>query len=274
MGALTLTASANPAILSENYINRSAYDAGAITATDGEDFIQRLYDGVLESKYATLISNDSTPEVLEGCLYYQGAQVTRQVDFIAALGHNLKSWKIELSSDNGATWPVVYSCTNDTTANKLISISSPVDANRWRLTMNTVQSGTQKEVGELIIALASGQLSVSYAEPPDVSYEQTDKTAKLADGSKRYALIDRADTGHEFYRASCLFHGLSTADRELLADMRKSTTPVLWMPWPGDSQAEIYLGRMVPNSYHERYTDVYRSLGWTISFEFEELGGS
>lgn len=279
MSALNLAANAPPVILSENYLNRYSYDAGDLVASDGNDFVQRLYDGVPESKFATLESDNTQTETIEGGLYLEGAQVVRSIDFWAVLNHNLGHWKLEFSADNGATWPVSYEYTGDTTSDRIVSAAAPFDANRWRLTMYTVQDNgespayEQKEVGEVIFALASHQFSVGFGSSPDVAPMSNAKVATMADGSKRSAFIDRADEGHEFYRASCMFHGASAADRNAMIEARRSSS-FLFMPWPGDSQREIYLGWVVLNSYRERYVDFEKSLGWMLSFDFEETGGS
>jgi len=277
MAAVNLATLAPPIILSENYLNGFSYEAGDLIATDGQDFIYRLYDGVPESLYATLESDDTKVETINGGLYIEGSKVVRSADFLALRGMNLKSYTFELLLDSSVVYSYVK--TNETLADRLISIASPVDCNEWRLTMNTVRgdggspSVEQKQIGCIDIALVSGQLSRGYAAPPTANPLQNVISARLASGNVRSSFRDRADEGHEHYRASVEFAYMSDADRAILTAARKAAS-LLFVPWPGDHQSEIYLGRMEPGSYRERRTDTRKELGWSISFDFEETGGS
>lgn len=276
MSALDLLAGAAPVFLSENFINRFADDAGDIVASDGQDFVHRLYDMVPSSVFATLESSDLDEETIEGRFHDEGGQVTRQVDFFAVLNHNLKHYKVEFSNDDGETWPYSYEYNDDSDSNRRTSLSSRIDANKWRLRMYTVQDSgdsppdQNKRVGGLVFALATHQgAQMSSYEP------QTDDnvmTGEMADGSKRSATLDRADDGHEFYRAKVAMIVETREERDILREIKRSAQ-FLWLPEPGDEPGEVYLCRMAPGSYRDPYLAGRRELGFSVQFEVEELGG-
>ena len=68
MAAVNLLPLAPPIIISENYLNGFSNDAGDLIASDGQEFVPRLYDGVPESIFSTLESDDTKVATINGGL--------------------------------------------------------------------------------------------------------------------------------------------------------------------------------------------------------------
>lgn len=279
MGALDLTAGAYPVFMSENYLNRYAYAAGDLQASDGQDFVERLYDGVPEALFATTESGDGDSETITFGLYVEGAQVTRSIDFFAILNHNLLSFTVEFSDDNGATWldakKQTYSACAD--ADTLYSFSAPFDCNKVKITMTHTQGGSpvneQKQIGQIVVGLALYQMTRGMSSY-EAEHDPQVKIAELADGSERYACLYRSASGFRFYEAKVGFLGCAQAERDEVRDIRDRASPFLFIPEPGDEPRDIFLCRMRVETYRDPYITLRRAAGHAITFTVREVGGS
>lgn len=279
MGILNLAAGAPPVFLSENYLNRFAYDAGDLVASDGGSLVQRLYDMVRESIFATLESEAGEEESIVGGLYLDGVQTDRDIDFIALVNHNLKDYYVELSDDDGASYATSQHFTGDTDTNRRISLAATVNRNKVRIRATTVQDdgesppNAQKQIGNLILAKALLQTSVGFADyDPDTDLGNV-ISARMANGTRRWCYMERADVGHKFYSAKVLFLGLPQSEHDVIKDLADEVTKFLWMPEPGERPEQIYQCRIAPGTFKGKYLGAPISNGYRVEFEVEEVGG-
>lgn len=279
MAALNLAAGAPPVFLSENYLNRFAYDAGDLVATDGGSLVQRLYDMVPESIFSTLESVDEEEESIVGGLWIDGVQADRDIDFVALMNHNLKDYHIGLSADNGASYATDQAYTNDAAINRIISMASVVGRNKFRIRATSVQDdgesppNAQKQIGNIIVAKALLQTSIGFADyDPDTDLGNV-ISARMANGSKRWCFMERADVGHKFYTAKVVFLGMPKGEHDIIKSLADEVTPFLWMPEPGERPEQIFLSRIVPESFKGKYLGAPYSMGYRVEFGVEEVGG-
>ena len=261
-----------PAFLEENFLNRDA----VVAVSKGDAFKHRAYDMTRSSKWVAIGSVPSVQEEYDARLFKGATQFLRTVDAIMLLGHNLKRFLVEYSSNDGGAWttfPGMDWTGSDFSGSDLIaSIAGTVDVNRVRVRATEIQSGTDKEIGDIVVSKVQLQLTRGFFEYRK-RYEDTVKSLTMADGSKDYTNIFRSDDSFQFYRASVIFSALSQSQRDLLFAIKSAIGPFLWMPEPGNIPGDVFLSRIVPSSYEESYFIADRSQGHIVRFDVEEIGG-
>jgi len=278
-----LTANAPPIFMSRNYLNRGALENADISvlqdggATGSSAFLHRLYDMTRSSYWASLGSNDSKQEVITAGLYTGAAKVNLAFDFVAVLGHNLASWKLQYKPTAGSftDLPALdFTGTPDTQTDTFASLAAAVNAEDIRIIANTVQGGGggEKQIAEIIIALTSFQPDKAPYRY-DRSYQDNVKTIKMADGSLDFTHIFRSDDSAEFWRAALGWRAISQAQRDLFRLEKKRVAPFIFYPEPGTIPGDIFLVRIRPDSYRDGYMSLNRDAGYEIEMELEEVGG-
>lgn len=272
-----LAALAPPLFLSRNYINGDADDQGAITCSSGNSFRHRIYDMDRGSYWSSLGSDDATVESITAGLYQGSVQADRTIDFIALMGINLKRFKLEYSADDGANYSVVpgadYSAADFSSDNLILSLSSPITANKIRLIMYSTQTANaEKQVSDMIAALLTIQTTDTFSDYDPLETPNI-KDVKMADGTIDFGVVRRSDDSFVMFSAQVEWEFMSLADKESLRAIYKSGQPFLFMPEPGDSPDEIYLCRFKPGSFKTPYTIKYRGAGFSVKATIEEVGG-
>ncbi len=279
MAQITLTAGANPAFLSKNYVNRDSNVAGDLVVSSSDLLKHRLYDNDFTAIWASSGSDDTVTETITVGLYEGSLQTSRSIDFFALMAVNLKNFIIEYSADNGLAWTTVsganYAVATADFAgtNLILSLSSPITANKLRVTMYRTQSANQeKQIGGFIAALGTFQ-TVMGMTLYDPTRNEMRKVVEMADGSKSYGSIYRSDNSFEFYSAKVGWRFVTTAYRTLLREVKNSVQPVLWYPEPGDAVQEIFLVMVKAGSFKDPYSTTYKGAGYDIELELDEVGG-
>lgn len=273
MSQISVAAGAAPAFLSKNYINGD----GPTVVTSGDDYKHRAYDMVRASAWTSAGSSQGDSQTYDQRLFEGGGQVSRSVDFVAILGHNLQRFIVQYSANDGGSWTTFagsdYTGSDYSGADLLLSLAAPVTMNRIRIVATHVQSATEKSIGDFVVGLGTFQPDRGMSEY-ERSPRSIEKRLEMADGSIDTTNIYRADAGHIFEDVSFGFRGISNADRTSFRDLLAGDGPYLMIPEPGDQQGEVFIGRIIRDSYRERYSSMDRSTGWTLAFGVEEVGGS
>lgn len=276
MAQITLTSGATPAFLSKNYINRDCYNANGITVSSGDTLKKRLYDGDPSGAWNSLSSSDATTETITVALYQGALQTARSIDFIALLNINLKAFVLEYSADNGATYASVTGGTQTVYASGdlILSLSSPISANKLRLTMTTTQvANAEKSIGQFVAALGTFQFAKGMTSY-DPEWIESEMLLEMANKTKSYAHIYRSDNSYESYAAAVAFRFNTAAERTSVRAVKNSPDPFLWYPLPGDQVRGLYLCKMRQGTFKDPFSSEYIGAGYDISFEVEEVGGS
>ena len=271
---LDLAAKSYPAFLSKNYFNRNADEHSDLLVTSGSSFRHRLFDMDPLSYWTSQGSSDAVTEEIQFGLWTPGAQTSRSIDYIALMNHNLDDFTIELSNDNGASWPTLYTFTSVIDQNTRQSVATPIDADRVRIRMTTTQTANQeKQIGDIIIAGADFQPDVGLSLYKRKPFIVKDKTALMHDNSVRRSYIYRSDASLHFFGATLGFSGIAFDDLQQFRDLLKNE-PFLVMPEPGDIPSEIFLCGVEPDSYVENYIALSKSGAFAVSFDLREVGGA
>lgn len=266
---------AEPIFLSNNFLNRDA----VIAVTLGDSIKERAFDMTRSSKWVSIGSVASQEETYDARLFLGSGQFIRSVDFIALLGINLRRFIVEYSSDDGVNWFTFDPPNGDKTGadfteeDLILSIASPVDVNRIRIRATETQAGTgtDKAIGDIVVAKVTLQPARglgTYEKNP----EDNIKTVIMADKSIDYAALQRSDDSFEFYRATISFLGVTQAQRDLIRAIKTDIGPFLFVPEPGDIPGDMFICRIAPSSYRERYMDKSK-IHYMINFDIEEIGG-
>ena len=193
---------ANPAFLTRNYLNRHANNAGDLTVSTGTATRHRPFDMDPLSRWQSAGSDDTIVETINFGLWVPGARSSHNVEYILVQNHNIKGLTVEYSNDNGTTWATAFNSTTLAEDNtRIILVSTPMD--RIRLTMTTQTANAEKAIGDIIVCRAS--FSRGRCLNTKWSFEDDQKTAKMADGSLRGQLIGRSDASFHFWAAKCAF---------------------------------------------------------------------
>lgn len=276
MAQITLTSGAAPAFLSKNYINRDGNNASGIACSTGNTLRHRLFDGDPTGAWNSVSSNDSTTETITAALYQGSLQADRSIDFISLLNINLKAFTVEYSADNGSTYTAFAggTITNQTTPDFILSLATPITANKIRLTMTTTQTANQdKSIGQLIVALGTLQMSKGMTEY-EAEWIDSEMMLEMANRTKSYAHIYRADNSFEMYAASVGFRFATAAERTSLRAIKNAADPFMFYPLPYDQNRGIYLCKFRQGTFKDPFSSEYIGAGYDISFEVEEVGGS
>jgi hypothetical protein len=100
------------------------------------------------------------------------------------------------------------------------------------------------------------------------------KTVVLADGTLDETLVLHADGSFTLFRASVGFRGLSLSEVETFEAHKNDTANRIFLFWPepGDVPDEFYQGRIAPGSFDAEYLSLEKTAGYSLDFEFEEMG--
>jgi hypothetical protein len=266
-----------PIFLSPNYMTRFADQEGDLILSASSSLRHRLYDMDPAAYWEGEVASDASDDTIEFGLWLPGSQLSQDVDFIALLGHNAATFDVELSNDNGATYPGAnkQTFTGQTETYSLRSLASTIAADRIKITLHTTQSADElKRVGAVIVGQALLQAPVGMSQFKRAPQRVTDRTARMHDGSTRRNYIYRSDASKGFHDFSVGFTGLSQAEADAMEAILMGEDPFIFIPEPGQRPDLIYFGDVAPGTFTRDYMTLSRSGGETITFDFEESGGS
>ena len=131
----------------ENFINA---DCG-YTFLSGSTLESYLYDQKPASQWSSSGSDDTTEETIEIVFKnWQGAEVTRTIDTLILLNHNIKSGGAD--SWSGTAWVEIASAaiSDNDEDNLIIDLSASVSTSRIRFRLNTTMvENAEKVIGEV-----------------------------------------------------------------------------------------------------------------------------
>lgn len=271
-----LTTLAPPIFADGNFLNRFADAAGSLVLSHANTLRKRLFDMARESfiSFAGSAGDGTQIEVVSG-LYDEGAQVTRIIDYIHILNHNLKEITIEFSTDNGSTFqtPIVLSGLTDPD-----TIHVPVNAslaNFFRITAEDTQDpGDTKQIGNIILGKIRFQPAVGMDDyDPDPQLNIIEDA--MGDGSRRRAYVFHADGSYKLREISVRFYLETPAvEKTFETNLLDNPLPFIFVPEPGFAPKDAHLCELDPDSWRPRYLSKHRAAGKMLSFSMQEKGGA
>lgn len=274
---LDLTTKANPVFLSGNFLTRHADQAGDLAVSSGVDLRHRLYDMSPAAMWAGETASDAANETIIAGLWLPGMQSEQDVDFLAALGHNLLAFDWDLSDDNGATYPGANQQVKTALATdySITSLTNAIPADKFKLTAHTTQTADQfKQIGAIVVAAVQMQLSVGLSLFKRHPYRTADRSAKMHDKSTRRTHIGRSDGAIFFTDFSVGVSGLAEAEADALEAILMGRDPFIFYPEPGRRPGNMYLGQALPGTVTRNHLALSTSGGEVVTFDFEEAGGA
>ncbi len=271
--SVSLAAKAKPAFFSLNYFGRFADRAGDLVCSSGNMLRHRLYDMDGRAQWTSAGSDDTTTETINAGLWLPGMQTERSPDFLAILNHNLKEFTAEGSSDNGNTWDTtIYAPTTEAVSNTFKSFAASA-MNRFRLSMlKTQTANAEKLVGAIVLAALNFQTAEHFFEYVPEPYLDGTKSARMADNTPRGSRMMRSDASH-FLRSFFVSWLVDDADElQRFRDLFFAGEDFLFMPRPGDEQADLFLCRIRPGTFQDPYFPPGNPDMRKVSFVVEEVG--
>jgi len=277
MSALVLTAGARPIFLTEGFLKVHADDQGDVVCSAGNALRHRLRDMDPASLWQGEAESDATTETITFGLWEPGMQTAQDVKFLAVLNHNLASFDWDLSDDNGGTYPGAnqQAITAQTTANHLLSLATAIEADKIKFSAKATQTANAfKQVGCLIAASEHLQMPIGMSLFERKPYRFKHRGARMYDNSIRREMISRSDAGYHFRDFAVGFAGLTESQADALEAVLVAPDPFIFLPEPGDRPGLAVLGHAVIDTITRNYSHLSRSGGETMTFDFEETGGS
>jgi hypothetical protein len=276
--SLVLTAGAPPIFLGPNRINRFTDLGSDLVCSNGNVLRHRLYDMEPRALWDSLDSSEGSQISIVAGLWLPDAQAAFDIDFVAVLGHNLKTFSVALSADNGADGYSAWSASlSNQTNDYLLQSITATTANKLRLLATYVQApGTteQKQVGTIIAAEAQFQAPHQPSVFKRLPWRVNERAVELYNGSRRVDYVDRSDASFHFQDFSLGWMGLTDSEADAFEDLYLTRKEFILGPAPGDRPGEWFNSRIVSGTFTRDYVTLSRSGGWMVSFDTEEVGGA
>jgi len=254
-----------PKIYTKNYLNSDC----VVTYTSGSTTGVNLYDQDDATPYVTVGSSDATEEVLD-ITFREGpstSDVTRALDRLILLNHNVKSWDLH-KYDSGA-WTLVNAQTAIAVSHSIVSFDEFSDS-RVRVELKTTQTANaQKSVGQLILCNHTLTFTDDFTEYSEAWREDV-RVLKLADGSEDRAYARRTVGRVGLFECSWRVDCASSSFRDSLFSVKESGEPFYFEPESTTDAGRMYFVHWA-GPWQAKYTTSYKGAGWTITGKFTEV---
>lgn len=254
---------AEPKIYTKNYV-----DSNCEIASNYGGTVARLYDKDSVSKWQTTgADDDATTVILQVDFKEAGVAVSRTIDRVMLLNHNLKS--VTFQYYDGSTWQDLLTTQTLDDSVSVISFTEQ-STEKFRLLCDETQVADEnKYVAELIVCalqLDIGDDMVSYS----ITHRQKVSEIELLDGSIHRTVIKHSPNRTLKYEARCQFRLLSEATLESLRDIKDAGQAFLWQPESSQRPDEIYLVNWA-GSFNYQYSSTYKGAGFNLEMSLKEV---
>lgn len=256
-----------PKIFTRSYVDSEC----DITVSSGSANKHKLYDRDNASQWITSGENsDATESSIEVAFKQAGATVSREIDRIILVNHNLEDPIAEYW--DGDSWEAFDSETDLTDGTCTVFTHAAVETERIRIrNSQTITANAEKAVGELIACAvqfesADNEDLSSY----DVTHQQRMAVdLPLIDGGVHRAVVRHSANRSDKYEAKPQFQLLSLAQLEVLKTIKASGLAFLWQPESDYRPAEIYLVNWV-GALQYKYASTYKGAGFQLTMDLKE----
>jgi hypothetical protein len=257
--------SSEPLLFTKNYVD----DEALVTVSHGDGSKGYLFDRDQDSKWTTSGANSDATEVSVAVEFYEsGVAVSRTIDRILLINHNLKDWHLDYW--DGSAWVLLLTVTADALGNTLKTLSSTATTKvRLRATATQI-ADAEKFVGEMVVCalLVDPGRDVEPAYAP--RWRELTAELVMGEGSLHRVTTRWAQNRVQRYEASVTFSFLNSAARDALKAVRDDAEPFLWYPESVTRPAEIYLV-FWSAPWAEKYVSSYKGAGSQVTMEVREV---
>jgi hypothetical protein len=253
-----------PVIYTRSYVDKN----GTFVCSHGSTFIERLYDRERIAKYTTSGANsDATEMIVEHDFKEAGLSITRTIDSIIILNHNLKDVTTEYW--NGSNWQA-YAVLSGLSSSHTLFQGGTVSTTKIRVRCSTTQSTNQEKYMAELIACAT-LVTIGYDfESYSVSFKRKQYSVPLADGGMHRSFVKFSTNRSQKYHARVKFNYVSSTVLETLRTLAESGAAFLWQPESVTALQEIfYVNWATPLSYE--YVSKYKGAGFSVDMDLEEV---
>jgi hypothetical protein len=253
-----------PKIYTRNYVDGN----GTFVCSHGSTFVARLYDFDRFSKYITSGANsDATEMIIEHDFKEAGIAISRTIDSIILLNHNLKDPTTEYW--DGSNWQT-FTISSGLTSSHNSFEGGTITTTKIRVRCSTTQSTNQeKYVGEMIACALTLDIGVDF-EGYNVTYSRKSYSVALANGGKHRSFVKYAASRSQKYHARIKFRYVSSTKLETLRQLAEAGNAFLWVPEYTTAIQEIFYVNWV-NGLTYQYVDKYKGAGFDLDMELEEI---
>lgn len=258
---------AEPIIYTRNYIDKET--VFVVSNTNMRVNIDKIFDTDKDNFAITSGANsDGTLLTIEAHFKDgSGADVSRTVDTVIIVKHNLKD--IEIERWNGSTWVSVATETNLTTGTIIISFSS-VSTQRIRLSVSPTQTANQeKQIGLMFACAVTSDIGVEITNL-SVSYRQKQSILLMGDGQLQRTVVSYTPNRSAKYQAKASFRLLSDATFEILRAVKEDGLAFLWQPESETKPEDIFLVHWT-GPLQWSYTSKYKGAGKSMILDLKEV---
>ena len=280
---MDLTPAAPPIFLKPNYLRESAgvifgTATPKITITSNAALADRLVDMDPNATWNSTGSSDGNTQTILIPVYVGVTQTIKtDISCIALLNNNFRTFTVELSTDNGATYGTPYSVDNNTLVDYIIDTSaSPVSANLVRIVAtNTFTSlgSVEKKLGAVVLSGLIYQMLSRPLFPISETPIENVRVLVMADNSKNITYMKRSAASYEFYTGSFKFGHMIETEITAIRSLRRSYPAFIFYPEPGDKKGSMYYSMFSPGSFGRQMSNICKALGNDLAFSIEEIGG-
>ena len=255
-----------PKFFDKNFVD----EAATKTASTGQATVDRIFDRDNELKWQSAGSNDTIQESIQVDFKSGGIALPRKVDFLAVLGHNLKSFKFQHDPGTGFIDTPGAAATAETQDFTLFPITE-VAADGIKLLMDTTQTANQeKKVGEVLA------LKRLFEAPTDEAFDRLGierrpvaKITRMLDDGVIVNQLRWAGNRVDRYAASLGFRRLAKSNLDsILAVVRKGVFTI--QPEPDERPDEFFLVTALPGGWRQSYTSRFKQVGFNLDIRVEE----
>jgi hypothetical protein len=253
---------AEPKIFTRNYIDAQ----GTQTSTHGGS-VGYLYNRNPRNRFITAgAGNDATTIVLDITFKEAGVTQLRDIDTVALLNHNLKTWALYWR--NGSSWDLLTSESADNKENSIKSFTI-VSADRIKLEASLTQiSNAEKAIGEMIVCGLQIDIGVDFKSYEITGREKARETI-LGDGSLHRTIFRQSAGQISKYEDKWTLDLVPTATRDSLYEIKQAGEAFYWQP-ESSSRPEQFFYVHWASPWREKYASVWKAPYFEISGEFKE----
>jgi len=225
--------------------------------------------------YITFAGSEAEGISILAGIYDEGGRLAREIDLIAIQNHNLADLTVDGSEDNGSTFTEMASESALTEADTIIALSSPIAADKVRLTASETQdSGEAKQIGTLILGSELLQPRVGLASFDPIANSGVIED-RMGDGTPRRAYVYNADASYILTDYEIGFRGLTDDEVDEFEDkLLHAGEPFLFIPFPAERPNIIARVEVVASSWSRRYLSLNRGAGLALDFTLRDMGGA
>lgn len=266
-----------PIIYTKNYVNAdNNFGAGSNLPN-----VPYIYDRDNSTQWQSVgFNSDSTGVAIYTNFYEKSVAVSRTIDTVALINHNLKNYQVQYW--NGSSLVTFINQTADTSQSLARNVStygntptalasfSPITTTTIQLVMNSTQTPNQeKALGELIVCNQQLNFSLDLLTL-DVQFRQKVKDNLMGDGSLTRAVVPWTLNRYEKYEAKASFEFIPDTTLTSFMAIKNQGLPVLWYPESLSRPDEFWLVHLY-NARTYKYMTKYKGAGSILTLDIKEV---